>query len=125
MAISAVEARRAERERLIELARRYVHSLEGRLDLLAAAVTGSVARGDFNLWSDVDVLVVAAELPDRAPDRAGLLLAAAPPRVQPVGYTPAELQRAWVKHNRLVREAVEQGLRLCGADLLEALLQSG
>lgn len=124
MAISAIEARRAERERLIELARRYVDSLARRLEVLGAVVTGSVARGDFNLWSDVDILVVARELPGRAPDRAGLLLACAPPRTQPVGYTPQELERAWYKHNRLVREALERGIVLRGADFLERAIKA-
>lgn len=36
-------------------------------------VFGSVARGDFNLWSDIDVLVVADNLPERWLDRLGRL----------------------------------------------------
>lgn len=36
-------------------------------------VFGSVARGHFNLWSDIDVLVVADNLPERWLDRLGRL----------------------------------------------------
>jgi uncharacterized protein len=79
---------RRERERLLGLAREYVERLSRRLPLVAAAVVGSVARGDFNVWSDVDVLVVAEGLPERTPDRGSLLVADAPGGVQPVGSPP-------------------------------------
>ncbi len=103
----ALDQRRRERERLLGLAREYVERLYRRLPLVAAAVVGSVARGDFNLWSDVDVVVVADGLPARAPDRGSVLVADAPGGVQPIGFTPQEFERAWMKRNPLVREAAE------------------
>jgi predicted nucleotidyltransferase len=109
-----VERRRREQAELIELARGYVAKLANRLPVVAAAVVGSVARGDFNVWSDVDVLVVADGLPARAPDRSALLLADAPPRVQPVGFTREELAQAAQRRNPMVREAVERGVPLLG-----------
>lgn len=117
MAIRAVEERRAERQRLIELARLYAEGLAQRIELEAAVVAGSVARGDFNVWSDVDVVVVARELPDRAPDRAALLLHGAPVGIQPVGFTPDELRRARERGNRLVDEAAECGIAVYGEPL--------
>ena len=99
-----VEARRRERERLIELARSYVEQLSGRLPLVAAAVVGSVARGDFNVWSDIDVVVVADELPERTPDRMWLLVDGAPAGVQAVGFTPEEFRRARARRNPLATE---------------------
>jgi predicted nucleotidyltransferase len=121
MAIRALEERRADRARLIERARAYVESLASRLDVRAAAVVGSVARGDFNVWSDVDVLVVAEGLPARAPDRAWRLLEGAPPRVQPIGYSLAELEREWSRGNRLVCEGVERGVHLRGGEVFARL----
>jgi len=118
VAIKAIEEREAERDRLIELATRYVDGLARRLDVRAAAIAGSVARGDFNLWSDVDVVLIAAGLPARAPDRAALLLEDAPPRVQPIGYSPEEFERELLKGNRLVREATERGVVLRGGKLI-------
>jgi uncharacterized protein len=108
--VKAVDERRAEREELVELARSYAAVLAKRVELVEAWVVGSVARGDFNVWSDVDVLVVAERLPERAPDRFGLLLEGAPPRIQPIGYTPAELAREERRGNPLVREARELGI---------------
>jgi hypothetical protein len=113
--------RRREREELIALARAYVERLSTEIPVLAAAVVGSVARGDFNVWSDVDVLVVAEDLPVRAPDRAALLTAAAPARLQPVGMTPEELAAALRKRNPLAEEAVRDGVVLAGADLFQRM----
>jgi predicted nucleotidyltransferase len=117
----ALAERAHERERLLELARGYVERLSDRLPVLAAAVVGSVARGDFNVWSDVDVLVVAERLPERAPDRGLLLAADVSGGVQPVGFTPAELVAALARGNPLAEEAVTSGVVLVGRDVLERI----
>ena len=113
-----LDRRRRERERLIAVARGYVERLSERLPVVAAAVVGSVARGGFNVWSDVDVVVVAPGLPQRVPDRLRLLGADAPPGIQPVGFTPAELQAARRRRNPLIEELAERGVTLVGEDLL-------
>jgi predicted nucleotidyltransferase len=102
--IRAVEERYAERERLIRLAREHVRQLSNRLPVRQAAVVGSVARGDFNVWSDVDVVVVADGLPERTLDRLELLMEGRPPCVEPIGFTPAELADARRRRNPLVVE---------------------
>jgi hypothetical protein len=115
-----VAERARRRAALIELARAYVRRLGERLPLAAAAVVGSVARGDFNLWSDVDVVVVADDLPARAPDRGALLVAEAPPGVQPVGFTPEEFRRAWRKRNPLAMSIPAEGVVLLGEGFFSA-----
>lgn len=115
----ALAERARERERLLELARGYVAGLARRRPLLAAVVVGSVARGDFNLWSDVDVVVVAEGLPERVPVRGAVLAQEAPGGVQPIGFTPEELKRALRRGNPLAREAVTTGVVLSGAEFLD------
>ena len=110
----ALDNRRRERERALGVARSYVEQLSLRLPLVAAAVVGSVARGDFNVWSDIDIVVVAETLPLRAPDRGALLVTDSPAGVQPVGFTPEEFERAWTRRNALAREAAEHGVALTG-----------
>lgn len=119
MADALVERSR-ERDRLIELARVYVQSLADRMPLVAAAVVGSVARGDFNVWSDVDVVVVAEALPGRAPERGRLLGEDVPGGVQPIGFTPAEFAAALRRRNPLTVEAVTVGIHLRGGDFFAA-----
>lgn len=117
----ALADRRREQEALVELAREYVERLAVRLPVVAAAIAGSVARGDFNVWSDVDVVVIADGLPARAPERNGLLLEDAPPRVQPVGFEPEEFALALRRGNRLAVEALEGDLILRGEAELRKL----
>jgi predicted nucleotidyltransferase len=109
-----IASRRAERERLIERARGYARALSERLPVRAVVLAGSVARGDFNVWSDIDVLVVADDLPPRLPDRLALLSADAPSGIQVVGLTPDELRHAAARNNRLVLDAVAHGILLAG-----------
>jgi predicted nucleotidyltransferase len=120
--MSGILAERArERERLLALARDYVDRLARRQPLLAAVVIGSVARGDFNVWSDVDVVVVAEALPARAPDRSLLLASDAPGGVQPVGFTPEELTEAHRRGNPLAEEALTDGVVLLGGEHLRRI----
>ena len=112
---SALAARRAERDRLVALARAYADDLSRRVPVTAVVVAGSVARGDFNVWSDVDVVVVAETLPERAVDRVTLLLSEAPGGIQPTGYTPSELVQALRRGDRLVRSALGEGIVVFGS----------
>lgn len=107
---------------MLSAARAYVDALSGGLDLVGAAVIGSVARGDFNVWSDIDVLVVARDLPQRYLDRASLLASVPAPRVQAFGFTPQELGEALVKGDPRVVELQRDGVLLAGEAKLRALL---
>ena len=106
--------RRAERERLIGQARRFAEVLDKRLGARCVMLVGSLARGDFNVWSDIDLLVVAEPLPERLPERLALLHDGAPARVQVIGYTAGELFAAAHRRNRLVLDAAEHGIVLAG-----------
>jgi len=106
--------RRAWRDGLIEDARRFVHDVERRLELRAAVVIGSVARGDFNQWSDVDVLVIADALPERGLDRLKAL-DPRPAMIQPIPWTPEEWRRALARGNPMAAEARDRGVWLLGS----------
>ena len=106
--------RRAEREELIERARTHAIALAERLPIVAAAVGGSVARGDFNQWSDVDLVVVAEDLPTHPIRRLELLDAGRPPLVELHGYTPAEFRRAVARGDPLATETAQRGVLLVG-----------
>jgi predicted nucleotidyltransferase len=109
-----IARRRAERARLIAVAKRFAEALPGPLGVRAVVVFGSVARGDFNVWSDVDVLVVAEHLPTRALDRWAAL-GEVIPRLQPVAWTPDEWRREHRRSNPIAAEAIEDGVWLLGS----------
>lgn len=109
-----VARRRRERQELLDLARRYVAGLPERLGMVAAVVVGSVARGDFNRWSDVDVVVVAAGLPDRLLERLDAV-APRPPRIAPIPWTPSQWHEQVDRGNTIAVEALQAGVWLVGS----------
>jgi len=108
-----VARRHRERVRLLAQADAYVDGLDGACDIRAVVVFGSVARGDFNDGSDVDVLVVAGRLPARAPDRLRAL-GPLPPAVEVVAWTPGEWRAERARGNPIATEAVTDGIWLVG-----------
>lgn len=108
-----VERRAARRERIDQVTA-WTNQLSRRLAVEAVVVFGSVARGDFNKWSDVDVLVVARDLPPGARDRLALLMEDAPIGVQPVGWTPADLLDRRRRSDPIAKECDEVGVVVLG-----------
>jgi len=109
-----VRLRRAERQALLDLARAYVDGLGPELDVRAAVVVGSVARGDFHSASDVDVVIVAEGLPpgeaerwQRVASRRGI--------VQPIAWTVEQWAQQRRRSNPLVVDALDHGVWLYGS----------
>lgn len=98
---------------MIATARSYVRAKAAELPIRAAYVVGSVARGDFNLWSDVDVVVVVDGLPQRFVGRIELF-SDRPPGVEVFPYTPEELQKEQERNNPVALEAAGVGIDLLG-----------
>lgn len=95
----AVEDRLRAWQELMEEARAYAERIREALADADAEVFlfGSAARGDFNLGSDLDLLVVSAHLPGDPIERSRLLLRFARGREEPRGLTPDEFRRLAAK----------------------------
>lgn len=104
--------RRAEQADLLELGRQFECGLE-LPGVRAVVVFGSAARGDFNRWSDVDILVVADGLPGRVLDRLELLSSPVP-RVQALAWTPEELALQLRRRDPIAAEVYEAGIVIRG-----------
>jgi hypothetical protein len=100
---------------MIERARRFAADLDRRLTgaVVAAVVVGSVARGDWNVWSDIDVLVVADPAPDADRCRE-LAIDPAHPGVQAVVWSPAELAARLARGDPIALEAYDVGVVVAG-----------
>ena len=105
-----IEARRRQREDWLKLARAYADRLKQRTGQLTAIVYGSVARGDFNLGSDVGILIVTAGLPSHPLRRMELLYSLVEPPLEPKGYTPSEFRALLAKRHPTIREALVEGI---------------
>ena len=107
--LSVIERRRRERDAMVDTAAKFAAQLPAAIEPVAAVVFGSVARGDFNLWSDIDLLVVARRLPSRALDRLAALGDPAP-KVQALAWTPEEWRRAVQRGDLITQEALAVGV---------------
>lgn len=107
--------RQAERDAAIEKARAYALTMQDRVAVRAVIVFGSYARGDFNKWSDIDVLVIADGLPEGFRARTRLLHEAALPGIQVVGWTASEAVRRRARHDPIALEAETRGVTVLGS----------
>jgi len=98
--------RRRIREQVIEKARRWAGSIPFKT---SAILVGSYARGDFNLWSDIDVIVIT-ESDSRPVER--LKNMENPPGFEVIPLTPKEFRRLVEKKNPLALEALSRGIVL-------------
>jgi hypothetical protein len=103
-----IQRRCRERLRVIEAARRWAQRLQ---EPVTAVLVGSYARGDFNVWSDVDILVVTPRFRGvRMVER--LKAIDSPPGYEVVVWTPEEFEEMLSKRNPLAVEAVTYGVVL-------------
>ena len=77
---------------------------------VTAVLAGSYARGDFNLWSDVDVLLVSDSFPESPLDR--LKMVDPPEGVEVIPLTRRDFYRLVKKKNPLVVDAQKYGIIL-------------
>ncbi|MBA2245792.1 MAG: nucleotidyltransferase domain-containing protein [Gemmatimonadetes bacterium] len=109
-----LDRRRAQRQELLDRAESYVAEVEARFPVRRAVVFGSVARGDFNLWSDIDLLLVIEGMMGNPLERMDAV-EPRPPLVQPVIWTPEEWHAQRARGNQIVRDASAQGEWLRGS----------
>ncbi len=106
------ENRIAKRRRALENAKRVAECIGKKIPESAVILIGSYARGDFNKWSDVDILVVASgNLPSNPLRRLETVQDCLTPDepIEPVILTLEEFLKQIRKRNPLAREATEHG----------------
>jgi hypothetical protein len=110
-----IRERRELRTQAINRARMFVDCVSNRLELSRAIVVGSYARGDFNRWSDIDVILVIHGVIDRNPLRRLDVITECMrifPDIEPIILTEDEYKALLDKKNPLVVDAERDGLRI-------------
>jgi len=103
--VEVIKERRRVREEVIGKVSEWARSLPFKCTVV---LVGSYARGDFNLWSDVDVLVISDELKGTPLERMKNI--DAPSGFQVIPLTVEEYRWQEKKGNSLVVEAKRKGV---------------
>ncbi|MBS7610491.1 nucleotidyltransferase domain-containing protein [Candidatus Bathyarchaeota archaeon] len=102
-----LERRKRLREEVLKRASAWAEALPFKA---SAFLIGSYARGDFNLWSDVDLLLILEGLRGSPLERLKAL--DIPPGFQVIPITKEEFRRLLAKGSPLSKEALETGIVL-------------
>ena len=89
----------------------YLEAIKERLKPKLVVLYGSIAKGTFGLGSDVDILIVADDLPKNPNERLRLLYTLDRTRapIDAKAYTPREVKRMLSKGHPLIMDALEDG----------------
>ncbi|BBG23150.1 hypothetical protein IC006_0434 [Sulfuracidifex tepidarius] len=101
-----ISRRERERREVIEKAMTYVNSLQGRY---TSFLIGSYSRGDFNVWSDVDILLIG-EFNGNPVER--LLRLDFPPGFEVIPINEGEFDKAIRKNNPVIWDVKNKGIVL-------------
>jgi predicted nucleotidyltransferase len=107
-----IEEKIKRQKEIIQKAKDYIKELGTKLEIIEAYVTGSVARGDFNDESDIDVVIIARNLPKHPLDRMKLLYENTPPLIEPKAYTEQEFSKLLQKGNPIALECNKIGIKI-------------
>ncbi|MBS7645676.1 MAG: nucleotidyltransferase domain-containing protein [Candidatus Bathyarchaeia archaeon] len=105
--MEVLRRRRKLAERAVEAASEWVAGLPFKV---TAILIGSYARGDFNLWSDVDILLLSDNFKGGPVDRLSIL--DVPPGFQVIPLTLKEFEKLLKKRNPVAVEALNSGIIL-------------
>ena len=89
-----------------------VKELSTKLEIIEAYDIGSVARGDFNDASDIDVVIIAKNLPKNPLERMKLLYENIPALIEPKAYTEQEFSKLLQKGNPIAVECNKLGIKI-------------
>lgn len=105
--MEVIEKRKRVREQTIKEASSWAARLPFKV---TAMLVGSYARGDFNLWSDVDIVLVSKDFKGGPIERLKAL--DTPQGFQVIPLTLNEFKRLLAKGSVLATEAIKHGVIL-------------
>jgi len=117
----ALNERRKERAKAIRVGSEYANKLKEEIGPLTAILYGSFARGNFNLGSDIDVLIISNNLPLNPLKRMELLYRCISGGIEPKGYTQAEFISMLKLQNPIALNTLQNGVILLDNSFWERL----
>ena len=74
---------------------------------MTAIIIGSTARGDFNQWSDIDLVIISDRFPENPIDRFRMVELRILPGIEPIPLRTADLMRLVEKKAPVLEDMVE------------------
>lgn len=96
-------------EHVFEVLKEYSKVLSSKIGVFTGVLYGSMARGDYNVWSDIDFLVISGKLPENPLKRLEFLYSLTDTPIEVKGYTRDEFLRMIEKRNPLALDALVEG----------------
>ncbi|NJD77967.1 MAG: nucleotidyltransferase domain-containing protein [Candidatus Methanoperedens sp.] len=94
---------------VINVLTEYSKAVSSKLGKFTGVLYGSMARGDYNVWSDIDFLVISDKLPENPLKRLEFLYSLTDTPIEVKGYTKDEFLRMIEKRNPLALDALVEG----------------
>ena len=104
--MEVVEKRIEERNKIIQEAKAYSKNLSFKCSVL---LIGSYARGDFNLWSDIDLLIISNFSGNPLERLKDIDF---PPGYETIMLTPEEINKMKMKNDKFITDALKDGVTL-------------
>jgi len=102
--VSIIQRRKQLRKKAITKVTNWAKKLKLKTTII---IFGSYARGDFNLWSDIDVIIIAET---NKPITQRLQDIDYPPQLEIIYLTPQEFQKLLNKKEPYIIEAIQKGI---------------
>ncbi len=87
----------------------YSKAVSSKIGKFTGVLYGSMARGDYNVWSDIDFLVISDKLPEDPLKRLELLYSLTDTPIEVKGYTKNEFLKMIEKRNPMALDALVEG----------------
>ncbi|SNQ60089.1 nucleotidyltransferase domain-containing protein [Candidatus Methanoperedens nitratireducens] len=94
---------------VIDVLKEYSKAASSKLGKFTGILYGSMARGDYNIWSDIDFLVISDKLPENPLKRLEFLYSLTDTPIEVKGYTKNEFLKMIEKRNPLALDALVEG----------------
>lgn len=94
---------------VIDVLKEYSKAVSSKLGKFTGVLYGSMARGDYNVWSDIDFLVISDKLPENPLKRLEFLYSLMDTPIEVKGYTRNEFLKMIEKRNPLALDALVEG----------------
>lgn len=110
-----IKERMRRRDLYVKNAHTFAECVIRKLANSTILIYGSISRGDFNEWSDIDILIITQEkIPQKPTERLEMIHECIKenPLIEPVIITLSELHKLLNKKNPLIIEALEKGIVL-------------